>query len=722
MYDNAQDIEDEPAAASEPGEFTQVARHSENDKELVKKLVARIRADKHHHRDAFKQMREDMEWAKYGADKNWRAGQNYVANIVGRHVRAKTANLYAKNPRFVAKRKDTLDFAVWDETQESLQLAFSTIQAAMLVAQQGSAINMDGSVAPPQLPPGFEQARAVIEDFQQGMQRRIQTKKIGRTLETLFAQALLAQQPNDFKRAMKKVVRRACTTGVGYVELAYQREMGPRPDVQNRLDDARRRVSHLELLAAKQGEEDGGAECRAEKAELELMIEQLLAEPEQVIQEGLVIDYPQATTIIPDKDCTELMGFVGAKHLTREFKCTKGQVRKEFGVDLGTKYTPYRANGEKAEAGVDYGDEEDGQGNLFRKDQSDSDIVCVWKHWDKDAGLVYFLCEGYDGYLREPAAPDVFVNDFWPVYALTFNDVEHEKELFPPSDVFLLRDPQREYNKQRQGLREHRQAARPRFVAAKGIIEEEDQKMLEGLQAFETAFLNIDAQSDINKVLQPIKMPGVDPNLYETGQVFSDMQLVAGTQEAQLGGVSKATATESAIAESSSASSDGASVDDLDGFMTKIVRGAGQILLGEMAVETVHRIVGIGAVWPDDLSRDAIAEELYLDIEAGSSGKPNQATEINNWSKMLPFLLQMPNMNPTWVARETLRRLDDKADLTEALVEGMYSIMAQNQMSQPAAADPAASPDQQGGKGKDNAPRDEGKQAGSGPAFGSNQV
>jgi hypothetical protein len=45
-------------------------------------------------------------------------------------------------------------------------------------------------------------------------------------------------------------------------------------------------------------------------------------------------------------------------------------------------------------------------------------------------------------------------------------------------------------------------------------------------------------------------------------------------------------------------------------------------------------------VWPH-LSLADIADELFLEVEAGSTGKPNQAIEINNWKKMLPFLIQL---------------------------------------------------------------------------------
>lgn len=142
-----------------------------------------------------------------------------------------------------------------------------------------------------------------------------------------------------------------------------------------------------------------------------------------------------------------------------------------------------------------------------------------------------------------------------------------------------------------------------------------------------------------------------------------------------------------------------------------------------MSAEQVKKIVGVGAVWPEGIALSDIADEIYLDIEAGSSGKPNQAIEVKNWQMMLPFLVQMPGIDPVWIARETIRRLDDKLDVTEAIMAGIPSIVAQNAQAQPGPADPAADPAAQGPEGQQNAPAaPPEQQAGSDPAFGSNQV
>ncbi|MDM8849065.1 hypothetical protein, partial [Klebsiella pneumoniae] len=111
------------------------------------------------------------------------------------------------------------------------------------------------------------------------------------------------------------------------------------------------------------------------------------------------------------------------------------------------------------------------------------------------------------------------------------------------------------------------------------------------------------------------------------------------------------------------------------------------------------------------LTNQEIAEEIDLEVEAGSTGKPNKAIEVDNWSKLLPMVMQIPGVDPVWLVKETLRRMDDRLDLSEAVAAGIPSIAAQNMMSRQALPPPGAavgaspnSPDQQGPQGASNAP------------------
>ena len=192
------------------------------ERDLVEKLTRRIRDDREFFETPFKRMREDMDIARIGAKKE-PTDDEYVANIIGRHINQKTASLYAKNPKAVARRRERLDFQVWDESLQSLMMAMQTVQMATAPIPTAA-----GPIPPDPMmiqSPQVQQAIALVQDYEQGMAARDMAAKIGKTLEIMFAYYTSEQTPLDFKTSMKQLVRRACTTGVGYLKLGFQREM-----------------------------------------------------------------------------------------------------------------------------------------------------------------------------------------------------------------------------------------------------------------------------------------------------------------------------------------------------------------------------------------------------------------------------------------------------------------------------------------------------------------
>ncbi len=651
-------------------------------KALVKKTLDTIKSDEKFHEKAFKRMRADMAFVK---GRQWPNGteeeQRYIANITQRHVQQRVAQLYAKNPRAVARRRPTLNFTIWDGKKETLDASIQVLAMASQVPPQQDP--MTGEMI---LPPGVEQAQALLADVQEGFQRMQMIEKIGKTLEIMF-HYYLDEPTATFKLQCKQLVRRAVICGVGYVQIGFQRAMEKRPEITSQIADFQNQLDNIEMLASKiaKGEQD----YEAEKEELRLSIAELQKKEEVLIREGLVFDFPKATAIIPDQNCTQIKGWIGARHLSRKFLFSKEEILKNYKIDVGDKFTAYTAAGQA---------------------KQDGDKACVYEYYDIDTGLMYTACEGYDDFLEEPAAPSVELERFFPIFGLTFNDLEtdgddesdDEYTIFPPSDVRLMRSMQLEYNRAREGIRQHRRANAPKYASQKGMLNEEDKGRLNGAVPHEVVELNALSQGQkIDDVLQTIKHAAIDPALYDTNFLFEDMQRVVGSAEANLGGTSGATATEAGIAEGSRMAGEASSVDDLDDLLTQLARAAGAIMLKEISPQTAKKIAGPGAVWPS-LSSEEIAEELYLEIVAGSSGRPNKAQDIANFERMTPILVQIPGISPTWLAQETVRRLDDRIDIEEAIIDGMPSIVSMNAASKPSTGDPANDPAQQGNEGSNN--------------------
>ena len=123
--------------------------------------------------------------------------------------------------------------------------------------------------------------------------------------------------------------------------------------------------------------------------------------------------------------------------------------------------------------------------------------------------------------------------------------------------------------------------------------------------------------------------------------------------------IGDSTATESSIAESSRQVGVTDSADDIDDMLSLLVQATGEILLLNMTKESVQQIVGPGAVWPElPETREEIAESIILDTKAGASGRPNQAADLQKLQTAMPFVLQIPGMNPVPIGERYLELLD----------------------------------------------------------------
>jgi hypothetical protein len=678
---------------------------SDERRALVERWQSEVRQDKAHHDKAFKQMREDMQVATYGASEQWVDQGNYVVPVVQRHVNQAVAQLYAKNPKAAAKRRQKVDFQYWDGNPQTLEAAYTGAHSmGQMIVQEVMAV---------------KEQHAMLD-------------KIAKGMELLFAYYTSEQQP-DFKAQVKQMVRRAKVCGVGYIKLGFQRLWDKNPDVQARIEDTTSKINRLETLLADvaDGEiQDGEAELE----ELRLLMQDLQQQVDIIVREGPVFDFPRATELIPDRRTRQLRNFVGARWVTHEFHMAVDEIKETYEVDIGSSFTDY--SGKKPAMDVPTeSDMDDGYTTQPERGESGKQqmLACVWEVWDKQNRQVFTIVDGYPDFLREPRTPAVNLERFWPFFALVFNEVESDKHLFPPSDVFMLRHPQQEYNRVREGLREHRIANRPKYFAARGQLEEQDKDNIGNAPAHAVIELNaMDPQTPVNNLIQRHDQVPIDPNLYETGSMLDDILRSVGTQEANIGGTGAETATESSIAENSRMTSLASNVDDLDEMLSELAQATGQLMLMELDQETVRRIAGPGVPWPE-MTRQEIAEQIHLEIKAGSSGRPNKAAELANLERGMPYLLQMPGVNPTPLVERYLDLLE--IDVEDAIVEGLPSITALNNMmgrggesgegagsgnsqgNGEGAKRPDSDPQQQGSQGGNNAPSTQPRQEGPQPAM-----
>lgn len=685
----AEQMAGEPQARPEPAEA------SRERKAYVDEWMNRITAAKTHWKTAFEIIREDM---KFAAGIQWEGQTDnkegrYIANFVLRHVQNKTSSLYARNPTVVAKPRKRMEFKLWDGTPEALQ-------QAMQGAQAGDPMSME-----------------LLMEVATAASSRKMREKIGKTLEILFSYYADEQEPR-FKEQAKQLTRRVIICGVGYLKLDFQREMGRTPDIEAKIADHAQRLQHLERLAQ---EVDTGdiKPGDAQLEELRTGMETLMNEPEVILREGLNFEFPSATSIIIDPACTQLKGFIGAGWIAQQFSFSAGRIKEIYGVDIkDLNAKQYNKTGDML-AMSNSATSGDGR--------SPEPLYRVYEVYDKASGQLLVVCDGAKDFLQEPGPPRVFIERFWPIFSLSFNDVEWSDQesvgnIFPPSDVRLMRAMQTEHNRSREGLREHRIANRPAYIGPANVLKIDEKAKLGNHEASELIEIqNMSPGTDPRNIIVELPKAVLDPNIYDTAPFFEDASKVTGAQSANWGAVSGAAATEVSVAEGSRMADVQSNVDDMDDFLSNVAQAAGHVLLRELSAETALEIAGPGAVWPSLTGAD-IAKDIYLDVKAGSSGRPNKAMELANFERIAPTLLQLPGLPPRLLAQEALRRMDDQINLDDWFSEILPSVISMNRgagagMGAPTSSDPNAQGPQGAQGGANNEEQAPGRPPGAQPAY-----
>lgn len=615
----------------------------------VKKWTNRIIAARKHFEADMNRMKNNMEFVAgiQWAEQVDLLDDRYTANLVLREINQGVASLYARNPKAVARRRQRMDSTIWDGKPETLMQAAQTLQTGV----------------------PNPMAFLVIQDFIQTRTQEQLIDKLAKTLETAYQIQIDRQEP-DFKLQMKALVRRIKVCGVAFVRACFKRESRLLLTPSQTGTDIDVRMKQIKKIV-EDYEEKKFDDSSSQVEQLKMLVNSVsysMSNPSEAREsiEKLVFDFPPSTSIIVDPHCRMWKGLLGAKWFAQEYILPMDEVKAFFECpDLSTGPDSAKTYSSSGESTPPNPAVESSGGTPVEQH------VCVWEVFDKSTKSRFFICDGYKNYLLEPEEPRPCVQRFWPLIAVTFNDIETEPGLkvsiYPPSDVDMLRSPQKEWNRSRQALREHRKANKPKYAHAPGALTDEDKEELRHPSPTAATYelRALGPNQKVGDVLQPIPSIPIDPMLYATEPLERDFQLATGAQQAVMGPITKkGTATEATISEQSRLSSTSSNVDDLDDLLTEMARVGGEMMLREMSQETIKRDVGPGAVWPEG-NREEYVDRVYLEIQAATTGRPNKGLEIANFERLAPLLLQA-GANPVFLVREGVKRLDDRLDVNEA--------------------------------------------------------
>jgi hypothetical protein len=189
-------------------------------------------------------------------------------------------------------------------------------------------------------------------------------------------------------------------------------------------------------------------------------------------------------------------------------------------------------------------------------------------------------------------------------------------------------------------------------------------------------------------------VPRVDPLMFDTTSTQRDMEVLSGVQEAQAQAPqSGVTATAVETANAGFASRTGADRDMLEDMLTDLAQYTAECAVQSLSVQDVQKIAGPLAMWPGQdktlpgaptLPIDDVLAMFEVEIQAGTTGKPQARADKETWATLLPLVQQMmaqvqmaeASGNPVMIQqaqgqrnllRETLKRLDDRMSIDAIL-------------------------------------------------------
>tara|TARA_R100000656_G_scaffold55678_1_gene43705 strand:- start:1782 stop:3833 length:2052 start_codon:yes stop_codon:yes gene_type:complete len=513
------------------------------------------------------------------------------------------------------------------------------------------------------------------------------------TLETVLNESL---KKADLKKLAKQVIRSCMTSKIGIVKVTYQRDYYKDPLVSRQFNDAQDSLARLQSDVRELTANDtyGGEKDELIEEVKETMIG--LKDRVEVMQrEGLNLGFVRPEDFRMDTSLDSLQEYQSAQWMANVTWMTPSDVMDRFQISKKEveEFTIYR----RTDAGI--------LNRLTRDDAAQSNstedvnlAVAVWEYWDRTAQTVFTFAEGSKKWLKEPFHPNRLGEKFFPFFLLGLNWIDGQE--WPISETELLLSLQDEYNTIRTQHAKHRELSAPFFVADASRVNYEDIEVFSNAAIGEIALINASGQN-VNTVFQPAVPPPMNPQVYDTAPLRTDMEWISGLGDAQRGGVNRAkTATEANIQQAGLATRIAEKVDQTEDWLRELGWFAAEILLQEIIPQKAIEIAGPNAFWPV-LNKQQLYDSVFIDIAAGSTGMPDTNEERMRWIELMPVIMQnielvqqmrsfgVPDeFNPyVQLLEETFARFDERIDIAKFLPpmpEEMQKVMQQNQMMQQA--------------------------------------
>lgn len=518
-----------------------------------------------------------------------------------------------------------------------------------------------------------------------------QMQVFARTMEIVISRLW---KNGELKKRARKQVRSILSNAEGWLKCNMVADKRPQPEVEAALNSAQETVARLEaqqkLIEDPQNQDPETLE--AEKAEKQALIDELQEKLEVAVDKMFAIDFMSTETVQVSTDVANVEDYLDADWVGNEIYYTKEDALSHFprleveDLKLAKIYFQ-RAPKELTTRDID---NVLPQGMLTAEtaqafttqtstQESPAFLRCV-EIWDRRDKQIRTIIDGVKKWAKEPYAPPYPTSRFYPYFYCAFYEVDGQRHA--QSLAWRLYKLQDEYASVRSNLRLTRERSIPGVMFNATMLDEvEAKKLTESKSQEYTGLRPSDPGVPIADMFAPKPVQGIDMRLYDPSLILSDMERISGVQEAlsaaTAGPGNPKTATEANIQQSGTAARTTSNRDNLETMLTELAQYTAQQALQCLTIKDVQRMAGAKAFWPAGMDIEDMFTMVEIVIEAGSTGKPRQQTDMQTWSTLLPLIKEtlqqveqalatgnMPMANALIeLVKETMLRLGDESDV-----------------------------------------------------------
>lgn len=526
---------------------------------------------------------------------------------------------------------------------------------------------------------------------QQAEQERMDAdfvRRLGQTIEIVVSRLW---RKAHLKAEAKAWVRGGMTTGEGWMKVSLQGDLMADPNVQRELYELQQQLQAIENLAL-QIDRGDIPNPEADRAALEAKIEGAQARLETYVGRCLAIDWVDTLDMQWPHSLRKVTDYVRAPWGADCTYMSKDDVASTYAIDPKRleKATCWRAPDEaSAEAGgyspAGY-EQNPGDGEFWVKANSDDTrgMLRVWELWSRSDNMIYCWVDGCEFWARPPMAPRIETTRFYPYFLWAPFEVDGTRH--PQSLASRLAKLQLEYAITRTNQAETRRRSKPGALVDGTNLDDTQVAKITGSENQEfTVVKPLRPGEPLSNSFAPKPYARIDPALYDTQPITSDIETISGAADALRQGVqAPKTATQAEIEATGTSARTGYSRDALDMALDEMAEYTAELALGGFPRDAVLKWAGPHAVWPNDGDPEAIRSLVYVAVRAGSSGKPNTSAERQAWATIMPMLqdlimkiAELSGADPAEVSdrlkellRETVARTGDRMDVDRFLPVG----------------------------------------------------